>query len=235
MKSLSLPKSLRQWRILPRVAVLGFLLVLVTFAAVPGYLTGNWTWKQPPPVTILKQLKELRKTGLELPGWKTLEHKTVRIGGHEWSIQAIGQGNPKPVIVMLLPQNGPKNQPQVEWVDIGGSQQWQTDSHTTMKFKQASGQHVEANFFRAWNQQQTVAVLQWYAWPGGGHPDITRWFWADQFAQLHRQRVPWVAVCLQIPMEPLGDLEASRPLAESLGNMIQSALMAGPFAKASSS
>ena len=84
---------------------------------------------------------------------------------------------------------------------------------------------VEARFFRAWTQRRTVAVLQWYAWSGGGNPAPSRWFFADQLAQLRRNRVPWVAVCLQIPIEPLGDIEASRPLAESLGKVVQTALM----------
>lgn len=246
MKSFSLPKSLRLG-ILSRIAVLCLLLALVGIGAVPGYWTGTWRWASPPPVTNLKQLRELPKTGLEIPGWQTIEQKRVEIGGHKWSVQALEQDNSKPLLLLLLPQNDHKSQPQVEWVDIDGLEQWQTDSYTTAKFvaepsgldKSAGASQsiaarkadVKARFFRAWNQRQTVVVLQWYAWPDGGHPAPSRWFWSDQFAQLHRRRVPWVAVCLQIPIEPLGDLEAARPLAESLGKLVQTALMAGPLAK----
>ena len=248
MKSFSLPKSL-QVRSIAKVAVVVFLLLLVGIGAVPGYLTGHWSWAKVPPVTNLKQLKELRQTGLELPGWKTLDHKTELVGGHKWSIQEIGRDNPKPVRLLLLPQNDHKDQPEIEWVDINEFEHWQTDSYKKMKFAVESSvsptltgasipvtpaAEVEARFFRAWNQRQTVAVLQWYAWGKGGNPAPSRWFWVDQFAQWRRSRVPWVAVCLQLPIEPLGDIEVARPLAESLGKMVQATLMAGPLGRASS-
>jgi cyanoexosortase B-associated protein len=245
MKLFSQPKSLRLG-IISRIAVLCFLLALVGMGAVPGYLSGKWHWASPPPLTNIKQLKQLPNKGVEIPGWQTIEQKTVSIGGHKWSAQAMEHDNSKPVLLLLLPQNGNKSQPQVEWVDIDGFEQWQTDSYTTLNFTvESSGLQnsavasksaaptadVKARFFRAWNQQQTVVVVQWYAWPRGGHPAPSRWFWVDQLAQLRRSRVPWVAVCLQIPIEPLGDLEAARPSAESLGQLVQTALMVGPFAK----
>jgi cyanoexosortase B-associated protein len=125
-------------------------------------------------------------------------------------------------------------------MDIDGLVKWQTDSYTKVQFEvekslsdKSAGTakpttpsaKVEARFFRAWTQRRTVAVLQWYAWSGGGNPAPSHWFFADQLAQLRRNRVPWVGVCLQIPIEPLGDIEASRPFAESLGKIVQSALM----------
>jgi len=238
MKSITI-KSVRSPFIL-RFAVLIFLLVLAGIGAVPGYWTGNWSWATLPQVTNLKEIRELRQTGLELPGWKTIEQKTVVIGGHQWSVQQIEQDNSKPIGLLLLPQSDHKSQPQVEWMDIDGLVKWQTDSYTKVQFEvekslsdKSAGTakpttpsaKVEARFFRAWTQRRTVAVLQWYAWSGGGNPAPSHWFFADQLAQLRRNRVPWVAVCLQIPIEPLGDIEASRPLAESLGKVVQSALM----------
>jgi cyanoexosortase B-associated protein len=164
----------------------------------------------------------------------------VVIGGHQWSVQQIEQDNSKPIGLLLLPQSDHKSQPQVEWMDIDGLVKWKTDSYTKVQFEvetslsdKSAGTakpttpsaKVEARFFRAWTQRRTVAVLQWYAWSGGGNPAPSRWFFADQLAQLRRNRVPWVAVCLQIPIEPLGDIEASRPFAESLGKIVQTALM----------
>lgn len=241
MKSLNLPKFLRL-SLVSRVVLFFFLLILVGIGAVPGYLSGNWSWAEPPPVTNLKQLKELRQTGLALPELQTLEQQTVTLGGHKWSFQAIKTENPKPVLLLLLPQNGPKSQPQVEWVDIDGFMkqrfgQWKTDSYQKIRFSASSTviseatAKVEARFFRAWHQQQTFAILQWYAWPEGGHPAASNWFWADQIAQLKRQRVPWVAVCLQIPIEPLGDIDAYRQEAQSLARMVQTALMKNPLVK----
>jgi cyanoexosortase B-associated protein len=229
------------------------LFVLVSIAAIPSYRTGNWQWAELPPVENLTQIRQLRETGLEIPGWQTLEQQTLRLGGHKWSVQTLEGDYPKPVQLLLLPQNGPQSQPQVEWVDIDGYmrqrfiQQWQTDSYTKLPFtvkpalvdelegisaSSASTAKVKARFFRAWTQQQTFAIVQWYARPEGGHPVPSRWFWLDQLAQLRQERVPWVAVCLQIPTEPLGELEASQSIAESLSKKVQAALMAGPLAKA---
>ncbi|HAA27609.1 MAG TPA: cyanoexosortase B system-associated protein [Cyanobacteria bacterium UBA8553] len=248
----SLPKFMRS-RIFPRLVVLGFLLILVGIGALPNYWKGNWPWAELPRVANIKQINALLQTGLELPGSKTLKQKKVKIGAHEWSLQIIEQDNSKPLVLLLLPQSDRlppqsphESLPEVEWVDINGVEKWKTDSYTQIRFavesaslnKPASASkptqkiaaEVEARFFRAWNQRQTLAVLQWYAWPDGGHPAPSRWFWLDQLAQLRRKRVPWIAVCLQIPMEPLGDLEATRPKAQSLGKMVQTALITGPFA-----
>ncbi|HAX88709.1 MAG TPA: cyanoexosortase B system-associated protein [Cyanobacteria bacterium UBA11370] len=250
MKSVDLQKLIQRIRF-NRAIVLLLLLVLVAIGAVPSYLTGNWSWTDVPDITNLTQIRNIRKTGLDLPSWQTVEQKPINLGGHEWSYQELKGDYPKPIVLLMLPQGYRRNQPQVEWVDIDGVFQWQTDSYTKLNFKVQTSPlvtktdsnpknstnnptiaEVEARFFRAWTQQQTFAVVQWYAWPKGGNPATRHWFWLDQIAQLSRQRVPWVAVCLQIPIEPLGNLEASRPLAESLSKMIQTALITGPFSGA---
>ncbi len=241
---------MNKWSLLSRIAVVGFLLVLVGFGAIPSYWTGNWPWAKLPSVTNLKQLKAIRNQGLEIPGWQTLEQATLNIGGNEWSFQTIKQDNQKPVRLLLLPQNGPKSQPQVEWADIHGffqtyakrqtNGEWKTDSYTKLLFTAETSEpttstaQVRARLFRAWNGRQTFAMVQWYAWPEGGNPVPSHWFWTDQLAQLHRTRVPWVAVCFQIPIEPLGKIEESQPLATSLAKLIQSALMTDSFAQAPS-
>ena len=243
MKSVSLPKLFQQFQ-LPQIIVLGFLLLLLGIGAIPGYFSGHWPWAHLPRVTHLNQLRNLRQTGLTLPGWQTIKQQIVPIGGHKWSLQQLQGDTAKPVVLLLFPQNGDKDQPQVEWMDVDGVMAWKTDSYRQLQFtvepssltgvmSQIMPHTVEARFFRAWQQQpslaQTFAVLQWYAWPGGGNPAPSQWFWLDQRAQWRRQRVPWVAVCLQIPIEPLGDIEASRSLAESLGKKIQATLMADTF------
>ncbi|WP_243397441.1 cyanoexosortase B system-associated protein [Crocosphaera subtropica] len=82
---------------------------------------------------------------------------------------------------------------------------------------------ITARWFQAWNNK-TYAVLQWYAWPGGGHYAPYQWFLADQKAQLKHKRVPWIAVSIKIPMEPLGNLEDMESLAKSLGQEVQKTL-----------
>jgi cyanoexosortase B-associated protein len=257
-----LSKLLRQYQV-PQVIALLLLVALVVIGAAPSYLAGQWPWAKPPQVTTLKQLRNLRQQGLVLPGWKALNHQVVQIGGHKWLYQEIQRDPQTTVVLLLRPQNDHTDQPEVEWTDVNWyqqqlTQQWTTDSYrhqqftitsvalnplteTTLPAQQtASAQaiaKVEAQFFRGWNQQQTYAILQWYAWPGGGHPAPSHWFWVDRSAQLSSafgqsrglRRVPWVAVSILVPIEPLGDIEAAWPTAQSLGQTVQAALMASPL------
>jgi cyanoexosortase B-associated protein len=245
MKSVPLPNFMQRFQF-PKVVVLAFLLVLLAVGAIPGYLTGHWSWSQPIKVSNLDQLHHLRQTGITIPGWQTTKQEAITFGGHQWLLQQLQQDAQKPAIQLLIfPQKGDQDQPQVEWMDIDGLMDWQTDSLTQLPFKvepnlvqEAGGLpgtlpkavNVEARFFRGWTQPpklaQTFAVLQWYAWSDGGNSSPSRWFWADQLAQLRQRRVSWVAVSLQIPIEPLGNIELSRPVIMTLGQKIQAALMA---------
>jgi len=207
--------------------------------AVPGYLSGKWPWVKPPRVRNLKQLREIRTSGLNLPGWQTLVQQAITIGRHKWSDQQIQAEGETKAVLLLLNQNSHVAQPRVEWVDINGHQQqissdWKTDSYQTKQFTvtptDADGTVlVRARFFRGWNQRQTYAILQWYARPDGGSTGPISWFWADRMAMIKGDRAPWVAVCLLIPIEPLGDIEQTWPLAKALGETVQTTLMAGPF------
>ncbi len=214
------------------VALLLLLLVLV-MGAVPGYLKGHWQWQQPPAVVSLKKLKQIHHMGLTLPGWQTTEQREEPIGGYKWSYQEIEKNNsPIKAILLLLPQNGPKDQPQVEWTEINSWAQWDKSQFRSTEFtvKQApassnSEVKVEAAFFRATTKQKTFAVLQWYAWQNGGNTSPLPWFVADQVAKWHQKRAPWVAVTILIPMEPFGQVEKTWQDAQSLGKTVQSALM----------
>ncbi|AFY50535.1 hypothetical protein Nos7524_4797 [Nostoc sp. PCC 7524] len=238
---ISLSKFIREKR-LTYVVVLVLLLLLLAVGAVPGYLTGKWSWKQPPPVTNLKALKEIRAKGLTLPGWKTIEQVEQQVGEHKWSLQLLQQDSSQNrVILLLLPQNGPKDQPEIEWTDISGwgkfrwgkwDEAQERSAQLMIKDSPKSANtptKVEARFFRVSTNQETFAVLQWYALPNGGYASPLRWFLADQVAQWQKQRVPWVAVSILVPMEPLGDVETTWPLAQSIGEIVQTTLMAGAF------
>ncbi|ABA22521.1 conserved hypothetical protein [Trichormus variabilis ATCC 29413] len=223
--------------------VLLLFLLLLTVGAVPGYLSGRWQWKQPPSIANLKELREIRSKGLNLPGWQTVNQIEQVIGQHKWSLQILKQaGSNNQALLLLLPQNGPKNQPEVEWTDVSGwgKLRWgkwdvaQSRSAQLTATKPGNvGENgkvpVEAMFFRVSTDQETFAVLQWYALPNGGYSSPLRWFLADQLAQLHKSRAPWVAVSILIPMEPLGQVETTWPLAKSIGETVQSTLMGGPF------
>ena len=240
-----LPKVLKQYP-LPQVLLLLFGLVLLGVGAMPSYITGKWPWMAPPDIKTLKELKELQKSGLTLPGWETIRTGSLPTGGHTWWRQDVKkEDGSTEAMVLLLAGTGPMKQPQVEWMDINGYWRWSVDSMAKFRFIVETGEvqgdetgkkrdasfsaRVEARFFRGWTGRETFAVLQWYAFPDGGHPAPSSWFWRDRISQLNGDRVPWVAASIIIPMEPLGDVEKIRPLAESLGKTVQAALMAGPL------
>ena len=236
----SFPKSWQQLQ-LPKIAVLLLLLALLGVAAVPSYFTGQWRWAQPPKSQAFKQLRHLQKTELALPGWTTTKRQVVPIGGHKWLVQEIqsqsltipsnlSQSQPARAVLLLTGPSGDSSQPEVEWMDINGFQRWNTDSSRLSKFTvDPANVIVKARFLRGWTQQQTFAVLQWYAWPAGGSPAPSDWFWADRKAQLQNSRQPWVAVCLLVPIEPLGDIESVWPVTQSLAQTVQAALIKGPL------
>ncbi len=219
---------------LPQVIALLLLVLLLFLGAVPGYLSGRFSWQQPAPVHALKQIKEIRQKGLTLAGWKTLQQQEQPIGGRKWSLQVIKKEDSQTeAILLLLPQNGPKDQPQIEWTDISNSWRWNTAQYRSVDFtvqqSDTISSKVEANFFRGFSNGETFAVLQWYAMPDGGNPSPSHWFWTDQFAQWQRKRSPWVAVSIMIPMETLGEADKNLPVAKSLGEAVQSKLMKDIF------
>ena len=246
---ISAGKLLRQYQ-LSKIVVLLFLLLLVGKVAIPGYATGKWPWTNPPPVTNLKQLKILRHEGLTLPGWQVIRvQNNVQIGGHRWLVQEIKEiQHPQRIaILLLLPQNGPKDQPQLEWLDIDGFHRWQRDADRPLRFTvelasipNKPKSTVTAQFFRSWIPQQTIpqqptipqqnfAVLQWYAWPNGGSTATSRWFWEDSMARLSNRRASWVAISIIVPFQPDTDIDSSIDIVKSLGQIVQAQLMVEIF------
>ncbi|MDX2214415.1 MAG: cyanoexosortase B system-associated protein [Oculatellaceae cyanobacterium bins.114] len=224
-----------------------FLLAIATAGVIPGYFTQQWSWNTLPDVPHLSQLKSLQTDGLTIPGWETLHQERVEIGGHKWSVQEIRSLQTKPeenqqapILVMLRPQTWNRDQPQVDWMDINGVQRWTADSQRRLKFTvndlsetdnaQDQWISINARFLRGWNQRQTYAVLQWYAWSTGGDAAPTQWFWADQLTQWRdRHRMPWIAVSVLIPIRPIGNIDTAEATAKSLGQTIQATLMANVF------
>lgn len=229
---------------LSRILLLFLLLLLLGGAAVPSYIKGKWQWKEPPSVPGLKKLQELQGKGITIPGWETKQQVTIEAGGNKWLLHELSQNNQN-ALLLLRSQRGQTEQPQVEWMDINGYWQWAPDADIESEFiveipaadarlLQETGDieqaaKVKARYFRAITRQQTYAVMQWYAFPDGGHPAPSRWFWRDRLYQLSGNREPWVAICIIIPIEPFGDIEKTRPLAEELGKTVQAALIADPL------
>ncbi|MDX2096582.1 MAG: cyanoexosortase B system-associated protein [Leptolyngbyaceae cyanobacterium bins.59] len=242
----SISKSLQRFQ-LARIVAFLLLLVLLAIGAMPGYFQGKWPWKREPKVQTLKELRSLHKQGFEITGWRIANHESVTLAKHKWLVQELqppsvsssAAADRPPIVMLALAQQNQTHQPQVEWMDLKGSQQWKTDSleRVQLTIPPAKGistsTQVTAQFLRAWNERQTFATLQWYAWPGGGDPSPDRWFWLDQAAQLQNRRLPWVAVSLLIPIEPLGEIKTVWPTAESLAQKVQLSLMAGPLRSSS--
>ena len=230
MASFTSPKSDR----ILQITLLIFLSILLAVGTVPGYLAGKWQWQNPPAVKVLGELKQIRKQGIEIPGWRTTEQKSMILGEHPWSIQNI-ESETKDITtedtaikdtatVFLFTQNGPRDQPQVEWSELDGVQRWKRDSESQQSFT-VNQVPLTARLFRAWNSKRTYAVMQWYAWSTGGHPEPSHWFFADRLAQFQGKRQPWIAVSILLPMEPLDDLNKYRDKITALAQPIESRLL----------
>ncbi|MBE9136380.1 cyanoexosortase B system-associated protein [Nodosilinea sp. LEGE 07088] len=220
--------------LLPRRWVnLLLVVVLTTLAGVamlPAYVNGQWPWAHTPQVAQLDQLRALQQDGLALPGWQLTTAEPITVNRQTWVLgeySSLSANTPEQRFALLLyPQPWHNNQPQLEWLDLAGAQNWRIDSRQGLKVAPtAKSGAVQARFFRAWGDRQSFAVVQWYALPGGGHPSPGQWFWADQWSQLtQRTLTPWVAVSLLLPMEPLDAIADSQPLAIELTELIQQQL-----------
>lgn len=233
-------------RSIVQLAVVVLLALFVAVSALPQYVDG-WAWTTPPKMSTVTRnaLQKVPDQGLKIPGWVTTQQDKTKIGGESWSVQqlkaagAASSSDLPPVFLLLRAQTYEGDQPEVEWLDIKGSQHWKTDSHQKLTFEvpiEEAGEEtgvnksktirISSDFLRAWSKDQTYAVLQWYAWPSGGSPSPAQWFWADQKTQWTRyQRMPWVAVSIWLPIDPFSDPAPQQGLAESLAKSTQQTLL----------
>ncbi|NEP19676.1 MAG: cyanoexosortase B system-associated protein [Leptolyngbya sp. SIO4C1] len=222
-----------------KLLLIVLLTALVAIAALPSYLSGQWPWHSAPDVPQMEALLALREEGLAVPGWQQELHKSVSFGGDRWLFQQISSQQPSDygqAVLLMRSQAQAADQPEVEWLDLNGAQQWQIDTPRQIKLQSAhSDRHsFTARYFRARQQNETYAanyaVLQWYAWPGGGHTSPSRWFWADQRTQWQSyQRLPWVAVSLLLPIAPLGETDSHVTAITQLGQTVENALQNSVF------
>ena len=207
------------------VAVLA---AVVAGTAVPQYISGQWPWQSPPGVPQIRAIRGLKDTGLTLAGWSQDFQQKIPIGGDQWSVQQLTHTDTaglQQMILFLKPQGQSKDQPEVEWIDLKGSQKWQTSDHRRLRTGDLS-----VDTFRAWTSNRTFAVAQWYALPSGGHPAPHHWFWRDQLHQWSKgERLPWVAVSVLVPMPPLGDISMFSTELETLSQLVQTSLEASVF------
>jgi len=233
-------------RVLIRLGLAAALLVLVLTTALPAYFSGQWPWSTPPQVPQLAALQTLHTTPLSLAGWQSQTHQGITINSRDWTVtefvpipdsavdSALPSGTaPPPALVLLLrPQPWHSDQPSVEWMDLRGAQRWRLGQGQRLRFAPTEGAgQVTAQLQRATAGMQEFALMQWYAWPGGGHVATGRWFWANQWSLWQHQAVtPWVAVSLVVPLPPGANLASYEPLLIQVGADIQGQLLAGPLA-----
>ncbi|MEO0540515.1 MAG: cyanoexosortase B system-associated protein [Cyanobacteria bacterium P01_A01_bin.105] len=211
------------------LAVIALLAAFIAVITLPDYLSGRWPWATPPESPHLKSLLAVREVGIALPGWQEVFKEAADFGGDQWSVQQFSQAEgavslEDQVVVLLRPQATSVDQPEVEWIDLMGAQRWTIDSRQPLTVATDVGT-VRVNFARAWNDQQTYAIAQWYAWPNGGHPAPGHWFWGDQLRQWkQRERLSWIAVSVLLPVPPLSSIGGMEPRVEETVRLVQSAL-----------
>lgn len=203
--------------------LLGLLLLLILGGILPNLISGHWSWLEQPRIGNIQKMRSLQASGIELSDLKTINQQQGDIGEGKWSVQVVESPEGKRITVLLKPQIYYKNQPGLEWSDISSISRWNQGETTELSIPTQSGGKATARFYRAWTQN-TFAVVQWYAWLGGGHYDPSVWYWLDQWAQLKRQRVPWIAVSLVIPLDPMKELQTLTPFALNLAGEVQSYL-----------
>ncbi|MEG3438484.1 cyanoexosortase B system-associated protein [Pannus brasiliensis CCIBt3594] len=214
----------RKVRVPANYVLVAILLLSVAIGAIARDLArGNFAWIDAPRIGNIQKMNVLKESGIEIAGRTTIDRRQVNIGEGTWSAQLVEGPDAKRVTVLLKPQDYYKKQPEVEWSDINSIARWKTEPANDLTFSTPSGGTVTARFFRAW-QSNTFAVVQWYAWLGGGHHDTAVWFWLDQQARLQNRRVPWIAVSLHIPLDPTRSVETMRPTARDLARQVQEQL-----------
>ncbi|MEC4803717.1 MAG: cyanoexosortase B system-associated protein [Jaaginema sp. PMC 1080.18] len=222
VKPLNPPKRRLSLAVASKLAIAIILLLLVLFAAIPNYLQGRGVGTQPIPVQNIKALRELPETGLKLPGWTIRKQEARNIGGHPWLLQSLVKDE-QIALLLLRPQKDNKSQPEVDWVDLR-NYFTNTRDRTTVNFT-VNASNIKANLFQAFTDRQAYAVMQWYSWETGGSPAPVDWFLADQRAQLRDRRLPWIAVNLQIPIDPLADVADVETEMIELGKTVQQSLL----------
>lgn len=221
--AVSFSPSNSNFRIRFKWLIIAVLAIIIFAVAIPQYFSAKWPWQSPPDVAQIRDIRALKDNGLTLAGWTEEFQQKIQIGGDQWSVQQLAHtntANPTQMVLFLKPQGQSKDQPEVEWIDLQGSQKWQTSHQRRLRVG-----HLTIDTFRAWTANQTFAVAQWYAMPQSGHPAPSRWFWKDQWYQWSRgDRLPWVGVSVLLPMQPLGDIAPMYPELERLSQQIQMSL-----------
>ncbi|MGY6529878.1 MAG: cyanoexosortase B system-associated protein [Cyanobacterium sp.] len=104
-------------------------------------------------------------------------------------------------------------------------QDWSTDSPQTLTFNTEDNLAITTLFQRGWNQNTTVAMMNWYTWKDGGHHKPYRWFLRDLKSQIQGDRTGWVAISLRLHIDPLEEIKPRQEEIKTIAKQIQTAIM----------
>lgn len=208
---------------LSRLVLVGFLIIIILTMALPSYWNSNLRWSDVREVN-LSQLNKIKTTGLNITGWQNFKVKVISIDNSQWVYQVIVRQPQQIAVLFMRTQPYYRDKPSEEWSDLEAPGGLQRYSLTRIKFTPAKSNSITARFLRAGMNQRTFVIVQWYAWLNGGSFHPLDWFIRDQLAQLQGKRLPWLAVSLSIPINPLENLETARENAKSLAKEVQQAI-----------
>ncbi|WP_069789230.1 cyanoexosortase B system-associated protein [Cyanobacterium sp. IPPAS B-1200] len=103
-------------------------------------------------------------------------------------------------------------------------QDWSTDSQQTITFNTEDNLTITALFQRGWNQNNTVAMMNWYTWKDGGHYKPYRWFMSDLKSQIKGDRTGWVAISLRLYIDPLEEIKPRQEEITTIAKQVQTAI-----------
>lgn len=110
-------------------------------------------------------------------------------------------------------------------IPLVDAQDWSTDSQNVITFNTNDNLTIKALFQRGWNTNNTVAMVNWYAWKDGGHYQPSRWFINDLKNQIKGDRTGWVAISLRLYINPLEEIKPRQEEIETIAQKIQTEIM----------
>ncbi|AFZ48110.1 hypothetical protein Cyast_2160 [Cyanobacterium stanieri PCC 7202] len=110
-------------------------------------------------------------------------------------------------------------------IPLVDAQDWSTDSQNIITFETENNTNITALFERGWNQNNTVAMVNWYAWQDGGHYKPSRWFLRDLQSQIRGDRTGWVAISLRLYISPLEEIQSREEEITIIAQKVQKQIM----------
>jgi cyanoexosortase B-associated protein len=112
--------------------LLCLLLILILGGILPNLISGQWSWLDQARIGNIQKMRALQESGIKFSALKTTDQSQGEIGEGKWSIQVVESPDGKRITVLLKPQIYYKNQPGLEWSDIGSISRWNQGETTEL-------------------------------------------------------------------------------------------------------